>query len=114
VQVTEAREDPDQLVVEAALGHPFEAVAQQLETLNRIDGVHGALEREMDVEILDQHTRLVDETSPLGGAELAGLGNELTQRRLRSESARVEASGFELLLNGVRCGTNRDGHDLPP
>ena len=83
-------EDADQLVVEAALGQPLQSVAEQPEPLDRVDGVHRPLERQVDVELLDQHACLVGDESALLGIELAGEPEEVRQGHHARQPAGVE------------------------
>jgi hypothetical protein len=47
--------------VEPPLGQRTEAEPEKLQALDRVDGVHGALEGQVYVELLDQNQSLIDD-----------------------------------------------------
>ena len=77
------------------LEHRVEAVSEKLQALDRVDGVHGPLERQVNVELLDQDQGLIDDQPALFYRETAGRREEFFQRRNRSQAR-------------VRCGVPRD------
>jgi hypothetical protein len=96
VEVAQALEDVDHLVVELALAERREPAAQELELLHRVDRVGGALERQVNVDVVDQDQRLIDDRAPLGLAQRARHGVEFGQADDRSEvriGARVDRRG---------------------
>jgi hypothetical protein len=79
MEVAQALEDVDHLIVELPLAKRPERAAQELELLHRVDGVGGALERQVNVEVVDQDDGLIDERAPLGFAQRARHGVEFGQ-----------------------------------
>ena len=71
VQVAQAEEDPLQLHVELGLGEVGQPVPQEAERLQRVDGVHGALEGQVGVDLPDQDLGLIQDDTALGIGERA-------------------------------------------
>ena len=96
MQVAQAEEDPLHLHVELRLGELGQSVPQQAERLQRVYGMHGALERQVDVDLLDQDLGLVEDEPALSVGEraLRDVGAELRHR----------ADGAQAVVLGQRDG----------
>ena len=66
VQVADRIEGLDQFCMELPDRQVGRALAQQAEALHRTDRVHGFLQRQMDIEKLEQRDRLIDDPNALG------------------------------------------------
>jgi hypothetical protein len=69
VEIPQAGEDRDQLGVEGRVGQAGGVTLEQPETLERIDRVHCTLQGEVDVNVLDERQRLVNEELTFRGAQ---------------------------------------------
>ena len=88
VQVVQAEEDPLQLSVELGLGEVAEPVSQEAQCLQRVDGMHGALEGQVGVDLTEQDLGLVQYDPALGIGERA-LGDVAAELRHRAHGAQV-------------------------
>ena len=77
-----------------------EALAQQAQALHRVDGVHGPLERQVDVGLGEQDDRLVDDQLALVERELTGGGEHARQ---------VDRGRPQLLTGGTGVDQERGG-----
>ena len=100
VQVAQAKEDPLQLHVELRLGEFGQLVPQEAERLQRVDGVHGALEGQMGVDLSDQDLGLIQHDTALRIGERA-LGNVVAELRHRAHGAQVVVCGED---DGIGVG----------
>ena len=104
VEIADALENADHGAVELPLGELAETAAQQLQVLHRIDGVHGPLQRQVHIDVVEQRQRLIDDGATLGSGQLAdGLEkvrypDDGTEMRVRRLGGAHHAFGF------------RDGH----
>ena len=87
VEVPERAEDRRELGVELELGERLEPVRQQPQALDRVDRVHRPLERQVDVEALEQDRRLIDELVAIADRERRDSRQELVQGDALGEGA---------------------------
>ena len=92
MQVVQAEEDPLQLHVELGLGEVGQSVPQEAERLQRVDGVHRALEGQVAVDLSDQDLGLVQDEAALGVGERA-LRDVAAELRHGADGAQVVICG---------------------
>jgi hypothetical protein len=85
MQIADGAEDFGQLVVELDLGcrarlvRLVDAIPQQTQPLDGVDAIHGALERQVHVVLLEEHESLVDDRPAVIQRELARRPQETAE-----------------------------------
>ena len=96
VQVAQPDEDADHLVVEASARVGLQPSIEQSQPLHRIDRVHGALEREVDVQLLDEDLRLSHDLAALVEGQILGGCEQFGQRRRLGHGPTLLLSGTQV------------------
>src|SRR6185437_11589094 len=85
---------------------PGEAVAEKPQSLDRVDGVHRDLQRQMNIILVEKNERLLDKYSPLIEGQFPGVAEKIRQQNrgtqlLPNRLSRRAQKGWSLLRHSI-------------